>query len=157
MNDQFIDFENSKFVISIHKNSFDNKIFLSKSISNYTVMKYSPDICEMEMYKTIWKDISFFPNNSIVFTKIENLFNPNFVIKKIYFDDVGYIIFKIVLKAVIKGVIKGKNELGIKIKILGPDQPVKNEVKKNNLLYEKRNTLELSVNDYLVFYISHSK
>jgi hypothetical protein len=116
-----------------------------------------PRICEMEILKNRWRDIQYFPNNDLIIEKISKIFDGCFKIEKIIYDDVGYIIFKVYLKAVTKGVINKSEELGITIKVKNSNEIIKNEVKKNNLVFEKRNVLEIRKNEILVFYLSHSK
>jgi hypothetical protein len=111
----------------------------------------------MEILKNRWKDIIQFPYNESVIKKMNSIFGSLLEIQSIFYDDVGYMIFKIVLRANKKGVIYEKDELGIKIKIKEENDFIKNEVKKNNLIYEKRNVLELRIKDQLIFYLSHAK
>jgi hypothetical protein len=153
----FIDKNNSYFKHHIsNKCDINENIKMTNNKIKQELCISNPRICELEMFSCKWKDIESFPNSLIVIKKIKLLFEPYFIIEKIYFDDVGYVIFKIVLKAVKKGVIKDKEELGIKIKILEKWDIIKNEVRKNGLLFEKRNTIEMRIDDILVFYISHN-
>lgn len=82
---------------------------------------------------------------------IRSIFQDKFSIENIYYSNVGYLIFKIVLKAIKLGEIK-ENLIGIKLKI--SDKEICNEAKKNLLISDNFNFLELQINDILVYYIS---
>ena len=74
------------------------------------------------------------------------------------FNNVVYYILKIYLLANKEGkIIWEKSQIGIKIKILGNEANVSNEVKKNNLIYDRKNELQLHIGDQLVFYLSKNK
>jgi len=60
-------------------------------------------VCELEIMKNKWNDISKLEDNQIIFKKITNLFNPSFHVNRILFDDVGYLVFKIFLIAIQPG------------------------------------------------------
>ncbi len=128
---------------------------------SYKIKKFDididPRICEMEVLKNRWKDIKFLEDNSIYVNKINKLFGQLFEIQEFLYDDVGYFLFKIILRANKKGSIENSFDLGIKIKVRAEDEIVKNEVKKNCLVYERRNTLEVRINEILIFYLSLSK
>lgn len=148
----FIDLKYAKFILTTES------IPPIQLPNNKTEIDYlDPRICEMELMKNRWKDITYFPNNDLIFDKIVKIFNNCFNIEKIIYDDVGYVIFKIFLKAERAGLIPTTDELGITIRVKDENEIIKNEVKKNNLIYEKRNILELRKNDTLIFYLSHSK
>lgn len=61
--------------------------------------------CEMEIMKNKWTDLVHMENYENIIKKIKFLFEPNFVIQKVLWDDVGYHLFKIFLVAAEKGII----------------------------------------------------
>ena len=81
------------------------------------------------------------------------VFTPQFNIIRILYDDVGYLVFKVTLKAVQTGLIYNKEELGIDLLIKEKNDCIINEIKKNDLLFEKRNVFELRVGDIIIFYL----
>ena len=87
--------------------------------------------CEIENLKNSWSSINQIENSDIVIQNIKNIFIDNFQVDKIFFDDVGYYIFKIILKAIKTGNSNGKdNNIGILINIFDEGKNVENEVKK---------------------------
>ena len=100
-------------------------------------------------------------DNENEYKKIINLFNymfnKNFQILKILFYDVGYYIFKIYLKATVIGDVLNENYIGIKIKIKNINDFISNECKKNNLIFDRKNEIEMHINDILVYYFSKDK
>jgi hypothetical protein len=160
----FIDCDNIKFFIATDSIDLTNLDAISGNMTSFGVKKIKkadylsePRICELECFKNSWRDISYFPDYLIILNKFKGIFEPFFVIDKILYEDVGYFIFKVILTAVKKGKIENKEEIGIKLKIVGENEIIKNEVKKNNLIFERSNTLEMRVGDLLMFYLSHSK
>ena len=201
-----------------NKNEKINKV-VTKDLLDFDLSRF----CELEVIKNVWVNLkSSHPgNNTIKF--LENVFSPYFVIKDIFADDIGYIIYKIVMIAAQEGrldsKIKGKetelsnlsntnnlnqynsindyklinyennsayntnndfinisrdnlsslnydfskmkektsqviDEIGITIKILGFNSPLTNEVKKNCLIYDRKNSVQCRVGDVVVFYIT---
>jgi len=59
--------------------------------------------CEMEIMKNKWTDLGHNENYENIIKKIKFLFEPNFIIQKVLWDDVGYHLFKIFLIAAEKG------------------------------------------------------
>ena len=118
--------------------------------------------CELEICKGNWHDIILMDNkehyNEII-NIFDIMFKENFKILKILFDDVGYYIFKIYLKAIKIGEIgkKKENDIGIKIKIKNKNDFVSNECKKNNLILDRKNEIEMHIDDILVFYFTKNK
>ena len=87
--------------------------------------------CEIENLKNSWSSINQIENSDIVIQNIKNIFIDNFQVDKIFFDDVGYYIFKIILKAIKTGNSNRKdNNIGILINIFDEGKNVENEVKK---------------------------
>ena len=123
--------------------------------------KYFIRYCELEINKTVWNDINQFKHNEkyssisdVIKNKILEIFSGLFILEKLIYCDVGYFIFKIILKASKIGEIYTDR---IGTSIIVKDCPVENEIKKNSLLYENCNKLELRLGDCLIFYISHDK
>ena len=86
--------------------------------------------------------------------RIKKLFEPFFEIKKIYFGNIGVNIFKVELLAVKSGEIDDKNKIEIKIRIKEKDDCIENEIRKNNLLFERRDIFEIRVGETLLYYFS---
>jgi hypothetical protein len=105
----------------------------------------------------MWRDIQYLSNYKEIELKIAKLFSPFFKLKKTFFDDVGHYVFKFILIAVNVGILCQTKEIGFDIQIREKNNYVTNEVKKNNLLYEKINTLQLHVDDTLIFYMTIRK
>jgi len=164
-NDYFIDFEDLNFKLKFQKNSINIPSILTeiskintKSKIDYTEFNlYNGRINELEYIKTKWRDIQTFEYSIDIMNNISSIFEPFFEIKKAHFDDVGYFIFKFWLVAVKKGTFDNENEIGIKIKIKDENDYVVNEIKKNNLIYEKSDMIEIRINDVIVFYFSLQK
>lgn len=55
--------------------------------------------CEMEIMKNKWTEIIHLENYENILKKLKILFEPNFIIQKVLWDDVGYHLFKIILIA----------------------------------------------------------
>ena len=68
------------------------------------------------------------------------------------YENVGIIIFKVFLKAVKVGEINNKKNIGINIKIKGRNDMIKNEIRKNNLIFERREVVEIKVGDIILYY-----
>jgi hypothetical protein len=113
--------------------------------------------CELEYVRSKWRDIQFFHGRNVVLARINNMFKSFFEIKNGHYDDVGYYLFKFEMIARVPGRTTYSREIGLDIIIKGEYDVTVNEVKKNDLLFEKINFLELRVGDTLIFYISHGK
>ena len=135
---------------------YNKENILKREIVDYDMSRY----CELEICKGNWNDIIMMDNEN-EYKKIINLFNymfnKNFQILKILFDDVGYYIFKIYLKATVIGDVLNENYIGIKIKIKNINDFISNECKKNNLIFDRKNEIEMHINDILVYYFSKDK
>jgi hypothetical protein len=55
------------------------------------------------------------------------------------------------------GRIKGEFELGISIEVINNKETLCNEVKKNCLIFDRKNEIQARVGDIVVFYISKNK
>lgn len=121
--------------------------------------------CELEIMKNKWTILANMSNHENILKRIKSLFEPCFIVQKVLYDDVGYYLFKIFLIAAIPGIILkftlGKissgDELGIQIEVLDTEKKISNEVKKNCLIYDRKNSLQTRIGDILVFYISKNK
>ena len=114
--------------------------------------------CEVENMVNEWNKIANLDKGEIVQKNLNELFSDNFLIKEIYYDDVGYFFFKIILKAYKVGICSGKEgNLGIKIHILPINSSITNEIKKNGLVFDENNELAINVGDMIIFYISQNK
>lgn len=130
----------------------------TRSKIDYTEFNlYNGRINEFEYLKTKWRDIQKFENAEEIITNIQSVFGAFFEIKKALFDDVGHYVFKFSLAAKQKGLLNLESELGIKIKIKEASDYVVNEIKKNNLIYEKSDMIEVRIGDVIRFYFSQHK
>ncbi len=55
------------------------------------------------------------------------------------------------------GKIKSDFELGILIEVIDNKETLSNEVKKNCLIFDRKNDIQVRVGDIVVFYISKNK
>ena len=63
-----------------------------------------------------------------------------------------YFIFKIHLKAIKSGYRKNKKGLRINVKIVEKNEIIKNEIRKNNLLFKIRDIVEVKVGDEIIYF-----
>ena len=84
---------------------------------------------------------------------IKEWFDKLFLVKDIFYADIGLLVFKFNLVANHCGILRNPN-LKIKLIIKEKDEYVENEIKKNNLLFERNNALEIRKGENLIFYIS---
>ena len=131
---------------------YSNENILKREIVDFDTSRY----CEMELCKGKWNDISLLENNNVFIEDIKKKLVDFFDIEKILFDNVGYYIFKIYLKGKKQGKIENDSELGISIIILEKNDDKSNEAKKNNLLFDRKNEIQLHIGDILVFYITRN-
>ena len=141
----FIDPKSIKILMKSY--NLDNyiKMLNSKSINN-------PRISEYEELCVHWKKINLYENHIKLIKKFQKLFSPYFKIVNIFFENIGVYIFKIYLKAIKKGEINDKKKIGIKIKIKERNEYIENEIRKNNLLFERRDIFEIRNGDVLIYY-----
>ena len=123
------------------------KALEDKKISN-------PRISECEEICAHWKNINLYQLHKQINSRIKKLFEPYFEIKKIYFGNIGVTIFRVELLAIKSGEINNKNRIEIKIRIKEKDDYIENEIRKNNLLFERRDIFEIRVGDCLLYYFS---
>jgi hypothetical protein len=79
----------------------------------------------------------------------------NFKVSKIYYDEMGYMIYKFYLIATHSGSILKNKNIGINLIIKEPHQSICNELKKNGLIYDRSNSLEIRRGDGIVLYLSN--
>jgi hypothetical protein len=120
-------------------------------------------ICEIEMIKNSWckYDLSNFDNklnyNIEEFLKgLLNDMDKYFLLKTVYYDNMGFILLRIHFLAVNEGKCNLKL-LGLEINVKREQITIINEVKKNGLIYDNSNFLELRKGDELILYISKNK
>lgn len=168
-----LDYEKFKF-LNLNKtnlknaNTFNNEL-VNKDTAKCNLYRY----CELEIMKNQWKKVDIFDNNenknkkSSIFNNnskyktaihsIKKMFEPIFKVNSIYWDDIGYMLYKVHLTGNKPGIIHSPQELGINIEVKDSKELICNEAKKNGLLYDRKNCLQLRTNDCLIFYISKSK
>jgi len=129
---------------------YSNENILKREIVDFDVSRY----CEMELCKGKWNDIILLDDSEIYISELINKFKNNFHILRILFDNVGYYIFKFYLEGIIPGVIGPDEEIGMKITILDQNEDKSNETKKNNLVFDRKNEIQMHVGDIFIFYIS---
>ena len=135
---------------------FDNIFWFKAKME--TIKEINTHRCEVENMIYQWNKIDLLDKGEIVKKNLNDLFSENFIIKDIYYDDVGYFFFKIILKAYKVGICSGKEgNLGVKIHILPINTNITNEIKKNGLIYDENNELAINVGDVIAFYISQNK
>ena len=142
---------NPKIVPKINKNKISN-IFCQSYLTN------SENTCEVEGLINDWLGIEQLENYKSVEKTLFDLFGNYFSINEIYYEDVGYYFFKVILQAKNEGECNGiNNNLGINIKIHSKNKFIVNEIKKNGLIYDEKNELNVNIDDIITFYISQNK
>ena len=143
--------------IKVIMKRFDLKNYINElNINNYNNLR----VCEYEDISTHWKLIDNEKNQNLFMNLKRNIkarFEHNFLIESISFINIGFFLFKINLEAKKPGVIdrvKFGNDFGITLIIKKKYENVENEIKKNNLIIERRQIYELRVGDKIVIYIS---
>ncbi len=144
-NNGFIDPDSIKIIVKSSELKNYIKMLAEKNVNN-------PRICECEDLCLHWKNINLYPNHKTLVFRLKKLFEPFFTIDKIYFGNIGVNIFKVYLKAIKSGEIKDKNKFKIKIRIKENNDYIENEIRKNNLLFERRDIFELKVGDEILYY-----
>ena len=129
---------------------YSNENILKREIVDFDVSRY----CEMELCKGKWNDIILLDESDIYIGELKNKFEKNFNIMKILFDNVGYYIFKFYLEGKVPGAIGPDEEIGMKITVLDLNQDKSNETKKNNLVFDRKNEIQMHIGDIFIFYIS---
>ena len=146
-NNGFIDPDSIKIIIKSHNLKEYIKILPEKGINNLRISECE-DLCAH------WKNINLYQHHKSITTQIKKLFEPFFEINNIYFGNIGVSIFRVFLIAVKCGEINDKDKFEMIIKIKEKYDFIENEIRKNNLLFERRDILELRVGDRLLYYFS---
>ena len=129
---------------------YSNENILKREIVDFDVGRY----CEMELCKGKWNDIILLDECDVYIGELIKKFKKNFNILKILFDNVGYYIFKFYLEGSIPGTVGPDDEIGMKITVLNLNENKYNETKKNNLVFDRKNEIQMHIGDVFVFYIS---
>lgn len=125
-----------------------------KEVLDFDLTRY----CEIEILKSNWITLKGnLTDHDLILNKISALFEPSFQINNVWFDDIGYLVFKIHMTAVKKGQLHSFLEIGILIEIKGNNETISNEVKKNCLVFDRKNELQIRIGDVLIFYLSKNK
>ena len=141
----FIDFTQIKLGIKMYDLKAYLKHLNKKFINNIRISEYE-ELC------SYWKNINLYEYKDLIIKMIKIYFGNLFEIKKIFFENIGIYIFKVHMKAIKYGEIKNKKNIGINIKIVEKNDIIKNEIRKNNLLFEKRDIVEIRVGDEIIYY-----
>ena len=149
----FIDPKSIKIVLK----NFDLNNYLKKldekGINNLRICEYE-NICEH------WRIINKEMNNqkfASIIERIHNIFDPCFNVGNIFYDNIGMHVFKVNLLAIKSGKISKEdkaNDLRMNFIIKNKGDYVENEIKKNNLTFERRDIFELRVGDKILFYFT---
>ena len=126
-------------IFDLYSNSNINELRINEydSICKYWKKKGGLNEKKMEIYKNI----------------IKEWFEKYFVIQDIFYADIGLSVFKFNLIANCCGVLINDN-LNVKIIIKEKDDYIENEIKKNNLLFERNNVFEIRKGENLIFFLS---
>ena len=136
---------------------------LKKYINNLNQKGYNNlRICEYENICFHWKIMSNERRNTDktffnIINKVEKKFKPYFDIQNILYENISFFIFKIYLVAVKTGKIESKkseDDFGFNITIKNKGDYIENEIKKNNLLLDRREVYELRLGETIIFYFS---
>ena len=144
--------------IKIISKYFDLKNYLNDlKLKEYSNLR----ICEYENLCFHWKIINREKFNDKIFidilNKVEQKFKHYFEIKNILFENIGFYVFKIYLVAIRTGRIDSKlinDDFGINIIIKNSGDSIENEIKKNNLLLERKENYEMRLGDTIMMYFT---
>ena len=146
-NNGFIDPDSIRIIVKAYNLKNYIKMLSDKRINN-------PRISECEDLCFHWKNINLYQHHKSIVFRLKKLFEPFFEVSKINFGNIGVFIFRVHLKAVKSGEINDKNKLEIIVKIKEKDDYIENEIRKNNLLFERRDIFELRVGDEILYCFS---
>ena len=146
--------------IKVYMKQFDLKEYINElNMNQYNNLR----ICEYEDISTHWKLLDNEKNQKAfleIKSKLKERFEPNFLIEDISFINIGFFLYKINLEARKPGLLdrnKIGNDFGIDLMVKRKYEYVENEIKKNNLIIERRQIFELRVGDKIIIYISAKK
>ena len=161
------------FEIYSSKNNFVNPNSIKVFLKEFDLKKYLNELnenqynnlrnCEYEDIRPHWKLIDNEKNQNPFIelkAKLKARFEPNFLIESISYVNIGFFLYKINLEAKKPGLLdrsKIGNDFGIDLLIKRRYESIENEIKKNNLIIERRQIFELRVGDKIVIYISLRK
>ena len=144
-------FSNQNFFINPRNLRIKLNIFnLNENININNLRKNEyEDICKY------WKHEGAFTAKKINMHKniIKEWFDEFFFIKDFFYADIGLYIYKFNLIAKNCGILINK-DLNIKIIIKEKDEYIQNEIKKNNLLFERNNSFEMRKGENIIFFLS---
>lgn len=148
---------NELYNIISNNNVIGSKLY-REQIDNNT-MKF----CEAEFLINSWKKVSSL--NIKTYKSLGDMFYPYFIIKEMFYDNIGYLIYKIILLACKEGILKdgdkimsnsnSLNSIGINLIVKNKNISRANEVKKNNLLHDITNKVECKVGDIIIYYFNY--
>ena len=126
-------------ILDLYSNTHINELRINEyqNICKYWKKKGGLNEKKMEIYKNI----------------IKEWFDKFFIVKDIFYADIGLSVFKFNLQANNCGVLENDN-LNVKIIIKEKDDYIENEIKKNNLLFERNNSFEIRKGENLIFFLS---
>ena len=137
--------------IKIILKTFDLNDYISK-LKSKKIRNWR--FCEHEYVCEHWLDMERQKIKLNQYNEIlKNIFEKFFVIKNIFCENIGIMIYKFHLIAKKKGIIDN-DELDIKLIIKDENDYIENEIKKNHLLFEIRKVFELRKGDSILFYLA---
>ena len=152
------------FIVPSSIKVFMKQFTLKDYINELNIKQYNNlRICEYEDLSTHWKLFDEEKNNNS-FREIKNnlrrRFEPNFYIENISYVNIGFFLYKIIIEAKKPGFLdrnKLGKDFGINLLIKSKYENIENEIKKNNLIIERRQIFELREGDKIIIYISAKK
>jgi hypothetical protein len=78
---------------------FSNEHNKNREVLDFDLSRF----CELEIVKNKWSELIHLDNSDKIVNRIKGFFEPNLLVQKILFDDVGYHLFKVFLIAHEKG------------------------------------------------------
>ena len=109
--------------------------------------KYSDENKDKKIKEDVVKNLQAVKNI------IKSWFEPYFIIKDIFYDNIGLSVYKFHLVAKECGMLMNNN-LNTKIIVKENGDYIENEIKKNNLLFEKRGIFEVRKGENIIFYLT---
>jgi len=126
-------------ILDLYSNPDINELRINEyeNICKYWKLKGGVNEKKIEIYKGI----------------IKEWFEKLFFVKDIFYADIGLWVFKLNLVANNCGILDNPN-LNVKIIIKEKEDYVENEIKKNNLLFERNNVFEIRKGENIIFFLS---